>query len=139
MVAAGVYDIDRKVSTKPPTQFPANFLVETRATELAVVGAGVELSGANKAYYRVVAVDEADKRSGPSDYAAPPRPVIYSKPVVQARRGAEYRYDVSAIRSLGDLRTRVVDGRELMNYWDVEQPRFLQPAGDHTCLSALPA
>ena len=36
----------------------------------------------------------------------------------------EYRYDVRAIRSLGDLRTRVVDGREVMNYWDVEQPRF---------------
>lgn len=126
VVAAGVYDIDRKVSTKSPTQFPANFLAETCATELPVVsaGAGVKLSSANKAYYRVVAVDEAGKRSGPSDYAAATRPVIYSKPVVQARVGAEYRYDVRAIRSLGDLRTRVVDGREVMNYWDVEQPRF---------------
>jgi hypothetical protein len=42
----------------------------------------------------------------------------------QARVGAEYRYDVEVIRSLGDLRTRVVEGREVMNYWDVEQPRF---------------
>jgi hypothetical protein len=82
------------------------------------------LPGANKSYYRVVAVDEEGNRSGPSDYAAAPRPVIYSKPVVQARTGAEYRYDVSAIRSLGDLRTRLVDGREVMNYWDVEKPRF---------------
>ena len=123
-VAAGVYDIRRKASTKSPTQFPANFLVETSATELAVVGSGVELSGANKAYYRVVAVDEAGKRSGPSDYATAPRPIIYSQPMTQAKPGAEYRYDVRAICSVGDLRTRVVNGKEVMNYWDVEQSRF---------------
>jgi len=123
-VAAGLYDVHRKASTKSPTRFAANFLAETNATELAVVGAGVELSGANKAYYRVVAVDEKDNRSGPSDYAAAPRPVIYTSPVVQARTGAKYRYDVRAIRSVGDLRTRVVDGREVMNYWDVERPQF---------------
>jgi hypothetical protein len=123
-VAAGVYDFDRKVSTPPPTQFPANFLADTRSSELAVVGAGVELAGANKAFYRVVAVDEKGNRSGPSDYAAAPRPIIYSQPVAQARTGVEYRYDVRSIRSLGDFRTRVVEGREVMNYWDVEQPRF---------------
>jgi hypothetical protein len=124
VVAAGIYDFDEKISSKSPTQFPANFLVETRATELAVVGPSVELPGANQAYYRVVAVDEAGKRSGPSDYVAAPRPVIYSKPVVKARSETEYRYDLRAVRSLGDLRTRVVEGREVMNYWDVEQPRF---------------
>ena len=42
---------------------------------------------ANKTYYRVVAVDEQGKRSGPSDYATGPRPVIYSKPV----RGSQGR------------------------------------------------
>jgi hypothetical protein len=124
VVAAGVYDVHGKKSTEPSTQFPANFVVETKATELAVVGPGVELSGANKAFYRVVAVDEAGKRSGPSDYAAAPRPVIYTKPVAQAKAGVEYRYDVRAIGSLGDLRTRVVDGREVMKYWDLERPRF---------------
>jgi hypothetical protein len=36
----------------------------------------------------------------------------------------EYRYALSAIRSLGDVRTRVVDGKETMNYWDLEAPRF---------------
>ena len=41
-----------------------------------------------------------------------------------ARKGKEYRYPVAAIRSLGDLRTRVVDGKETMNFWDVERPRF---------------
>ena len=123
-VAAGMYDVDRNISTKPPTQFPANSLIETPETKLAVVGPGVAYSGANKAYYRVIAVDERGKRSGPSDYAATPRPVIYSQPVVQAKLGEEYRYDVRAIHSLGDLRTRVTAGREVMNYWDVEHPRF---------------
>ncbi len=36
---------------------------------------------------------------------------------------------LSAIRSLGDLRTRVVGGKETMNYWDIEHPRFALAAG----------
>jgi hypothetical protein len=66
----------------------------------------VELAGANKAFYRVVAVDEQGNRSGPSDYAAAPRPILYSQPVIEARQGQEYRYDARVIRALGDLRTR---------------------------------
>ena len=123
-VAAGIYDVHREVATKSPTNFPANRLAKTNATEMAVVGPGVQLAGANKAFYRVVAVDEQGNRSGPSDYAAISRPVICSQPVTEARAGADYRYDVCVIRSLGDLRTRVVNGREVMDYWDVEQPQF---------------
>jgi hypothetical protein len=123
-VAAGMYDFHKQEATRPPTRLPANFVSETGALELAVIGADVELPGANKAYYRVVAVDEKGNRSGPSDYVAAPRPVIYSKPVGEASAGAEYRYLVRAIRSLGDMRTRIVEGREAMNYWDVEQLRF---------------
>ena len=123
-VAAGLYDFHRQSATKAPTRFPANFLAETQATELAVVGPGVQASAAGKAFYRVVAIDEQGNRSGPSDYVAVPRPVISSQPVELARLGAEYRYKVESIRSLGDLRTRVVAGREAMNYWDVEQPQF---------------
>ena len=70
--------------------FPANFIAETTATELAVMGSEVDLAAANKTYYRVVAVDEQGKRSGPSDYATGPRPVIYSKPVMVAKVGTEY-------------------------------------------------
>jgi len=106
---------------KLPTPFPANFIAETSATELAVVGAGVELPEANKAHYRVVAVDEHGKRSGPSDYASAPRPVICSGPVTAARVGQPYEYRVSAVRSLGDLQAR----RGLaMGFWDIEEPRF---------------
>jgi len=118
------YKVTVGVSDKMPTEFPANFVVETSATELEVVGPPVKLPGANRAFYRVVAVDAAGNRSGPSDYADSPRPVIVSAPVTRAGKGAAYRYPVEAIRSLGDLRTRVVNGKETMGFWDVERVRF---------------
>ena len=94
-----------------------------------MIGAEVNLPNANRAYYRVVAVDEQGNRSGPSDFAEAPRPILYSRPVTAAKVGSEYRYPLSAIRSLGDLRTRVVDGKETMNYWDIETPRFALQQG----------
>jgi len=81
----------------------------------------VILPAANKTYYRVVAVDAEGKRSGPSDYTSAPRPVIYSKPTLQAKVGQPYRGQVSANRSLGDLRKR---NPEVANFWDVEHPKY---------------
>jgi hypothetical protein len=108
---------------------PSNYVTEVSATEAAVIGAEVNLPNANRAYYRVVAVDEKGNRSGPSDFAEAPRPLLWSRPVTAARVGAEYRYALAAIRSLGDLRTRVVDGQETMSYWDIENPRFVLQQG----------
>lgn len=107
----------------------ANYMTEVRATEAAVIGAEINLPNANRAYYRVVAVDEKGNRSGPSDFAEAPRPLLWSRPVTAAKVGSEYRYALSTIRSLGDLRTRVVDGKETMNYWDIESPRFALQQG----------
>jgi hypothetical protein len=118
------YRVTTGVSKELPPQFPANFVVETRAAEIPVIGPGVELAGANKAFYRVVAVDPAGNRSGPSDYAEARRAIIFSRPVVKGKAGTGYAYQVAVIRSLGDLRTRVVEGRETMNFWDIERPRF---------------
>jgi hypothetical protein len=118
------YEVTVGASKHVPSKFPANFVVETSATELEVVGSQVKLQGANKAFYRVVAVDATGNRSGPSDYAAVPRPVIVSAPATRATKGVAYRYPVAAIRSLGDLRTRVVNGKETMSFWDIEQLRF---------------
>jgi hypothetical protein len=109
--------------------FPANFIAETSATELAVLGGDVALATANKTYYRVVAVDEQGKRSGPSDCAVARRPVIYTKPVLTARVGAEYRYQISANRSLGDLSSRMADGSQTSGYFDIERPRFTLARG----------
>jgi hypothetical protein len=109
--------------------FPANFVAETTATELAVMGREVDLPAANKTYYRVVAVDDQGKRSGPSDYATGPRPTIYSKPVVAAKVGAEYRYQVCANRSLGDLSARMRGNQQVSGYFDIEKPKFALDRG----------
>jgi hypothetical protein len=125
----GVVGVTKKEMADWNPWFPANFIAETTATELAVLGSGVDLPSANKTYYRVVAVDEQGKRSGPSDYAAAPRPVIYSKPVVAAHVGAEYRYQVFANRSLGDLSSRMAEGQQTSGYFDIEKPRFTLAEG----------
>jgi hypothetical protein len=108
---------------------PANFVTEVAATEAAVIGADVKLPNANQAFYRVVAVDNKGKRSGPSDFAEAPRPLLCSRPVTAAKVGSEYRYPLAVVRSLGDVRTRVVSGRETMNYWDLEAPHFALAQG----------
>jgi hypothetical protein len=112
-----------------PDTFPANFVAETTATELGVLGREVPWPNANQVYYRVVAVDEQGRRSGPSEYATAPRPFLYSRPVTTARVGTEYRYQVSTNRSLGDLRVRIIDGQETPNFWDLEKPRFALQQG----------
>jgi hypothetical protein len=104
--------------------FPANFIAETTTTELAVLGCDLDLPAANKTYYRVVAVDEQGKRSGPSDYATGPRPVIYSRPVLTAKVGMPYHYPASANRSLGDLSARMKEDQQVSGYFDIEKPRF---------------
>jgi hypothetical protein len=118
------YPVTVGISKMVPATFSANFVTEISTTEARVVGRGVRLPNANKAFYRVVAVDAQGDRSGPSDYAAAPRPWIYSAPVEKAKVGTEYRYQIRTIRSLGDLRTRLVENRETMNFWDIETPRF---------------
>jgi acetyl esterase/lipase len=112
-----------------PAQASANFVAETSDTELVVLGTEVDRPNSNKAFYRVVAVDDKGKRSGPSDYVAAPRPFIYSKPPEAARVGTEVKYQVSAVRSLGDLRLRIVEGKEVASFWEVEKPRFVLVQG----------
>jgi hypothetical protein len=116
-------------SKELPAQFPANFLAETKDAELTVIGAGIDLPNANRAFYRVVAVDDKGRRSGPSDFASAPRPYIYSKPLETARVGIPYRCEVVTIRSLGDLRMRFLDGQEAAGFWDIEKPRFALAKG----------
>ena len=101
--------------------FPANFIAETEGTELQVIGSEVALPEATKTYYRVVAVDDRGNRSGPSDYATAPRPIIYSKPVLTAKSGSPYRYEVKVNRCLGDLR---LNGRSAQGFFDIEKPKF---------------
>jgi hypothetical protein len=107
---------------------PPNFIAETVDTQFVVMGAGANPAG-NKTYYRVVAVDEHDKRSGPSDYAVGPRPVIYTTPPITAKVGEEYKYTVSANRSLGDLSGRMQRGNQISGYFDIEKPKYTLTRG----------
>lgn len=115
------YPVTVGISKGLPAEFPANFVAQTEAQDMAVVGLG---PFANKAFYRVVAVDDSGNHSGPSDYVSAPRPVVSRLPSTAAKLGVEYRSAVSAIRSLGDLRTRVVNGKETMSFWDIERLKF---------------
>jgi hypothetical protein len=125
----GVVGVTKEEMSDWNPWFPANFIGETTATEMAVLGSDVDVPAANKTYYRVVAVDEQGNRSGPSDYAVAPRPIIYTKPEVTARLGTEYRYQIRANRSLGDLSSRMVDGQQTSGYFDIEKPRFTLAQG----------
>lgn len=118
------YKVSNGISQEVPVEFLGNFVAEVRTTELAVVGVGLSLEQSNKAFYRVVAVDADGKRSGPSDYAAAPRPFIFSQPPVAATKGKEFQHRMSTIRSLGDLRMRIIAGKETTSFWDVEKPQF---------------
>jgi hypothetical protein len=106
--------------------FPANFVAETADTQLTVLAASLDLPNANKAYYRVVAVDENGNRSWSSDYATAPRPFIYTEPVTTARVGEDYSYRVAAVRSIGDVRHR--RGSKL-GLWDIEHPQYTLEQG----------
>ena len=105
------YKISNGISQEVPVEFLSNFVAEVRTTELAVVGVGVSFELSNRAFYRVVAVDADGKRSGPSDYAAAPRPFIFSQPPAAATKGNEFQHPRGTIRSLGDLRMRIIAGR----------------------------
>jgi hypothetical protein len=102
-----------------------NFVAETAEAELRVLGTSP--AGSNRAFYRVLAVDDQGRQSGPSDYASSPRPFLTSVPLCEARVGIGYRYTLSTIRSLGDLRLRQVEGdrgQAVAKFWDTETPRY---------------
>jgi hypothetical protein len=112
-----------------PRKFAANFTAETAGAELIVLGPGLDVPNANKAFYRVVAVDAAGKRSGPSDYAAAARPFIYTRPPDRATVGAAYRGLLATIGSLGDLRSYQLGQESESRFWEVETPRFVLVSG----------
>jgi hypothetical protein len=62
------FKVNIGASKAVPSERPANFVTEISQTEIMVIGADVNLTNANRAFYRVVAVDEQGKRSGPSDF-----------------------------------------------------------------------
>ncbi len=103
-----------------------NLMSETTGRSIQVVGADLDLENANRAFYRVVAIDANGVESGPSDYIEMPRPLIHTRPPMQVTAGGEYSYPARTISSIGDLRCRTINPGESYNarYWDVEHPVF---------------
>ena len=105
--------------------FAANLLAETEGHAVQVLGADLDQPSANRAFYRVVAVDAAGVESGPSDFVALPRPLIFTEPPAEVTGGAEFSYQPATVRSFGDLRCRRIDGKPYnAAYWDAEQPAW---------------
>jgi len=105
--------------------FPSNFVAEVTNTPLAVIGPEVMLTNANRAFYRVVAVDGKGNRSGPSDYVAAPRPLIYTGPLLTGKVGEVWEYRPATIRSIGDLRCRTIGQNEYSAaFWSEEKPEW---------------
>jgi hypothetical protein len=113
------YSVNVGSTAELKNPFPATFVADTTKTELAVVGPDIGLPNANKAYYRVVAVDANGKRSWSSDYAEAPRPFIYTKPITTATNS--YTYNAASIRSIGDLQIR---DNQVTKFYDIEKLRY---------------
>jgi hypothetical protein len=119
------YEVNLGDTKEIANPFPANFVAEVTDTSLDVLGVGNPLPNANRAYYRVVAVDSNGKRSGDSDYVEAPRPFIYSAPITNAPTGQRYTYQVKTIRSLGDLTRRdAAKPKPGARYWKIEPSKF---------------
>ena len=91
------YKVDLGVSNKetaPVPVGPANFIAETTAPSCPSWGAGQlpRPIGPTTAWWRWT----SRKSSGPSDYAAGPRPVIYTKPRRRPRSGELYQYQAAS-------------------------------------------
>ena len=111
-------EFEAKNKVKEMVNTPANLVTTTRDRQVLVVGPDVKLPNANKAYYRVVAVDARGLESGPSDYAEAPRPFIYTRPPSRATVGKEFVYEPKSLLSIGDLRCKPGYKRA---FWDREQ------------------
>ena len=118
-VTAGNQPSQGLFAGKNRVTFPANHLTSVKSPSLVLLP--------QHAFYRVVAVDENGVRSGPSDYAAAPRPFIYTNPPSEAKAHKELTYEAKSVVSIGDLTYRAFgvnpDSYQLA-YWDADEPVF---------------
>jgi hypothetical protein len=115
------YNSKEGLPNRGAVKTPANLMTTTREKSLNVVGAGLELPNANKAFYRVVAVDENGNESGSSDYAEFPRPFIYSQLPKKMKVGQSFTHKPGVIASIGDLKCK---GGYNAAFWDKEYLSF---------------
>jgi hypothetical protein len=87
-------------------EVPSNFVTETSRTELLVVSSNPTDKAPDKSFYRVIAIDKNGVPGGSSWQLELKHPFIYSSPVLEAKAGKPYQYQVLTLRSLGNLQRR---------------------------------
>jgi hypothetical protein len=107
---------------------PGNFLGQTSGTSMVVVSPEAADAGANRVFYRVVAVDTGGTASGCSDYIELPHPFVYTEPVREAGVGQAYRYQAASLNGLGDYQCKqdpaANEKRYAYRFWDVDENTF---------------
>ncbi|MDX2475697.1 MAG: hypothetical protein QNL91_18555 [Candidatus Krumholzibacteria bacterium] len=124
---------------------PPNYLGATADTSMLVVASGGAQSNMNRAFYRVISIDQNGVESGPSDLIQLPHPFIYSVPDTTARIGDPYHYQLQTLVSIGDLQKRYA--KPLFDYWEKEgyefhledAPDWLSVDADTGLLTGIPA
>jgi hypothetical protein len=110
---------------------PSNFMTATNKSSLMIVGPGLGLPNANKAFYRVVAVDDNGNVSGASDYADFSRPFIYSRLPEKVNVDTALTHRLGVITSIGDLKCKpgykaAFWDRECLSFSLVQAPQWLE-------------
>jgi hypothetical protein len=119
------------ITSRNAVKTPSNFMTATNKSSLMIVGPGLGPPNANKAFYRVVAVDENGNVSGASDYADFSRPFIYSRLPEKMRVDTALAHRLGVITSIGDLKCKsgykaAFWDRECLSFSLVQAPQWLE-------------
>jgi len=119
------------IPSRNAVKTPSNFMIATDNQTVMVVGHELSLPNANKAFYRVVAVDERGNESGASDYADFSRPFMYSRLPEKIKAGTFLTHRLGVIASIGDLKCKpgykaAFWDREYLSFSLVQAPQWLK-------------
>ncbi len=119
------------IPSRNAVKAPANLMTAIKESSLMVVGPELSLPNANRAFYRVVAVDENGNKSGASDYADFRRPFIYSRLPEKLKAGTLFTHEPGLITSIGDLKCKqgykaAFWDKEYLSFSLVRAPRWLK-------------
>jgi len=115
------FNLKDDIPSRNAVRTPSNFMTATHKRRLMVVGPGLSLPNTNRAFYRVVAVDDNGNESGASDYADFHRPFIYSSLPEKVKSGRLFTHRLGVIASIGDLKCKP---RYRAAFWDREYLSF---------------
>lgn len=95
--------------------FPANRVTETTETSYVILPLERTEDRSKdvtpRMFYRVVAVAEDGTRSGPSDYAQAPGPIIVTAAPQRIPYGQPTIFQMQALASIGNLQSRALEGK----------------------------